>query len=310
MPVFNIVHRTTYQYSVSINESSTEIRLFPYHFENQEVVAFQLTITGNPEVLLSTDYHGNRVGHFTIIEPATTMTIEAKMLISLSQSSKIPEIEPYTTTDLTTLISNNLYLTQLSHPALTENQAAINTILSSMDCATASITTIAQQCSAYLFEHFIYTPGLTTIETTIDKILTHKKGVCQDFANVLLQLLRTAGIPSRYVSGYICPNKSGLRGQAATHAWVEIYLPTQGWRGIDPTNNIWVTNYHVKLSVGKNFGDCSPVKGTFKGTTTPTLAVNVTIEYEDGTAYEAINEVRLAVVSPETAKEQQSAQQQ
>jgi hypothetical protein len=67
MPVFNIVHRTTYQYSVSINESSTEIRLFPYGFKNQEVVAFQLTITGDPEVLLSTDYNGNRVGHFNII---------------------------------------------------------------------------------------------------------------------------------------------------------------------------------------------------------------------------------------------------
>jgi transglutaminase-like putative cysteine protease len=85
-----------------------------------------------------------------------------------------------------------------------------------------SITTIAQQCSAYLFEHFIYTPGLTTIETTIDKILAHKKGVCQDFANVLLL---NRWYSPRYVSGYICPNKSGLRGQAATHAWSKFIYP-------------------------------------------------------------------------------------
>jgi transglutaminase-like putative cysteine protease len=106
------------------------------------------------------------------------------------------------------------------------------------------------------------------------------------FCERTITTIKNRWYSSRYVSGYICPNKSGLRGQAATHAWVEIYLPTQGWRGIDPTNNIWVTNYHVKLSVGKNFGT---VVQCFKGTTTPTLAVNVTIEY--GTAYEAINEV-------------------
>jgi transglutaminase-like putative cysteine protease len=83
-------------------------------------------------------------------------------------------------------------LTQLSHPALIENQAAINYSLQWI----VQLPLLQQSLSnAYLFEHFIYTPGLTTIETTIDKILAHKKGVCQDFANVLLQLLRTAGIP-------------------------------------------------------------------------------------------------------------------
>jgi hypothetical protein len=86
------------------------------------------------------------------------------------------------------------------------------------------------------------------------------------FCERTITTIKNRWYSSRYVSGYICPNKSG-RGQAATHAWVEIYLPTQGWRGIDPTNNIWVTNYHVKLSVGKNFG--TVVVGTFKGTTTP-----------------------------------------
>jgi hypothetical protein len=96
-------------------------------------------------------------------------------------------------------------------------------------------------------------PGLTTIETTIDKILAHKRSLPR-FCERTITTIKNRWYSSRYVSGYICPNKSGLRGQAATHAWVEIYLPTQGWRGIDPTNNIWVTNYHVKLSVGKNFG--------------------------------------------------------
>jgi hypothetical protein len=120
------------------------------------------------------------------------------------------QIEPYTTTDLTTLISNNLYLTQLSHPALIENQAAINYSLQWI----VQLPLLQQSLSnAYLFEHFIYTPGLTTIETTIDKILAHKK----EFAKILRTYYYNYKNrwSSRYVSGYICPNKSGLRGQAA-----------------------------------------------------------------------------------------------
>ena len=133
--------------------------------------------------------------------------------------------------------------------------------------------------------------------------MQHKKGVCQDFALVLLQLLRTAGIPCRYVSGYVCPNKSGLRGEGATHAWVEIYTPTQGWLGIDPTNNIWTMDNHIKLSLGRNFTDCTPVKGTFKGLAKQKLSVSVSVEYEDGRQFEEVNEVQLQEISLEKQKE-------
>ena len=130
-----------------------------------------------------------------------------------------------------------------------------------------------------------------------------KKGVCQDFAHVLLQLLRTVGIPSRYVSGYICPNESGLRGEGATHAWVEIYTPTQGWLGLDPTNNIWTMDNHIRLSVGKNFYDCTPVKGTFKGLARQTLSVSVSVGYEDGRHFEEINNVLLEEATIEEKKQ-------
>jgi transglutaminase-like putative cysteine protease len=118
-----------------------------------------------------------------------------------------------------------------------------------------------------------------------------------------LQLMRTLGIPARYVSGYICPNESGLRGEGATHAWVEVYSPKQGWLGIDPTNNIWTMDNHVKLSVGLNFSDCSPVKGTFKGLAKQTLSVCVSIGYEDGRHFEEINDVQLQEVSTEVQEQ-------
>jgi transglutaminase-like putative cysteine protease len=91
-------------------------------------------------------------------------------------------------------------------------------------------------------------------------------------------MLRVAGIPARYVSGYVCPLNEGMRGVGATHAWVEAYIPGHGWLGIDPTNNSIVNEQHVRLAFGRSFADCTPVKGTYKGSSEHTLNVSVRIE--------------------------------
>jgi transglutaminase-like putative cysteine protease len=155
------------------------------------------------------------------------------------------------------------------------------------------VATIVEKCGDYVFNHFKYIKGITTIETTVEEILEHRSGVCQDFAHVMLEMLRSLGIPSRYVSGYICPNKNGMRGEGATHAWIEAWIPGNGWVGNDPTNNVWVTNHHVKLAVGRNFNDCSPIKGTFKGPARQSLSVYVSVGYEDGQTFEEINNVKM-----------------
>jgi len=108
-----------------------------------------------------------------------------------------------------------------------------------------------------------------------------KAGVCQDFAHLLLEMLQIAELPSRYVSGYICPKNHDLRGEGATHAWVEVFLPTYGWIGIDPTNNCLVSDRHVRLAVGKDFHDCTPVKGIYKGSLEHRLEVTVVVENTD-----------------------------
>lgn len=310
MAVFNIVHITKYQYNWPIKESINEIRLFPHNFENQDVLQFQLSITKNPEVAISMDYHGNRVGNFNIMEAHSEMIVETKLLVRTTHSQKIPEIDNVKVSDLVTKLENDIYLLRLSYPETIKKQIEIIKILEEIDYSDKSIIEIAQQCNEYVFTNFTYTKGITNIETTVDEILEHRKGVCQDFALVLLQLLRTAGIPSRYVSGYICPNESGLRGEGATHAWVEIYSSIQGWLGIDPTNNIWTMDNHVKLSVGLNFNECTPIKGTFKGLAKQTLSVSVSIGYEDGRRFEEVNDVQLQDVSVEFQKELDDAEQQ
>lgn len=297
MAVFKIVHLTKYQYNYPIKESINEIRLFPHHFENQEVLQYQLLITHNPDVDISEDYYGNRVGNFNVLDAHTEMSIESRMLVRVNHSLKIPEIDATSVEDIQDEKQKSIILLRLCYLDDIHKQNEIKAILKKINIENKSIIEIAQQCNAYVFENFTYTKGITNIETTIDEILALKKGVCQDFAHILLQLLRTAGIPSRYVSGYICPNESGLRGEGATHAWVEIYTPKQGWLGLDPTNNIWTMDNHVRLSVGRNFSDCTPIKGTFKGLARQTLSVCVSIGYEDGRQFEEINDVKLQEVS-------------
>ena len=297
MALFKIVHITKYQYNWPIKESINEIRLYPHNFDNQEVLQHQLLITNNPEVEISKDFYGNRVGNFNTIETHSEMTIESRMLVRVNHSLNIPEIDHTSVADLIEEKEKCILLLRLCYPEIIEKQDEIISILNEIKYTNKSILEIAQQCNNYIFNHFTYTKGITNIETTVDEILEIRKGVCQDFAHVLLQLLRTAGIPSRYVSGYICPNESGLRGEGATHAWVEIYTPNQGWLGLDPTNNIWTMDNHVKLSVGRNFYDCTPVKGTFKGLAKQTLSVCVSIGYEDGRQFEEINDVQLEEVS-------------
>jgi transglutaminase-like putative cysteine protease len=145
---------------------------------------------------------------------------------------------------------------------------------------TESITPFAaaQQLSDFIYNNFEYKKGITNVETQVDEIWELKAGVCQDFAHVLLVMLRLIGIPARYVSGYICPKDHELRGEGATHAWVEAYIPFHGWLGFDPTNNCIVSDRHVRLAVGRSFTDCTPVKGTYKGSSEHTLEVSVRID--------------------------------
>ncbi|MCG9792033.1 transglutaminase family protein [Flavobacterium algicola] len=303
MGVFKIVHITKYQYNWPIKESINEIRLYPYNFANQDVLQFQLLITNNPEVAVSTDSFGNQVGNFSTLESHSELVIESRMLVRVNHSLKIPEIDHDTIQDLENEKTKSISLLRYSYPDTITKQNVIEEILKEIEIEGKSIVTLAQECSSYIYNRFTYSKGITTIYTTIDEILETREGVCQDFAHVLLQLMRTLGIPARYVSGYICPNKAGLRGEGATHAWVEIYSPTQGWLGIDPTNNIWTMDNHVKLAVGLNFSDCSPVKGTYKGVAVQTLSVFVSIGYEDGRHFEEFNDVQLEEV-PDDVKAQ------
>ncbi|HSK11660.1 MAG TPA: transglutaminase family protein [Phnomibacter sp.] len=292
MPTFRIQHITKYSYDRPVKESITHMRLFPIEDKDQRVIQSEMHITGDPHVDTYTDHYGNVVGDFSYLPPHTEMKIESRFVVHTNDNWVAPSARAITLSEMNGSFDNDLIMIWLMEPERIEKQDLINELLHETDISDRSLVEIAEACCAYIYSNFQYQKGITTVETTIDEILEHRSGVCQDFAHVLLQMLRTLGIPARYVSGYICPNKSGMRGEGATHAWIEYYLPGHGWVGLDPTNNVFAGPFHVRLATGRHFGDCSPVKGTFKGLAHQNLSVFVSVGYEDGHVFEHLHDVQ------------------
>ena len=293
MSVFKIHHITRYEYDRPVKESHNEVKIYPYQCPEQEMLQQELHITGQPDVQTFIDYWGNKTGVFSVLPPHKLLVIDNRLIVRTLADSEVKINYESTLSDLQREMEDNLQLLELATPAFSGSNNAIDNILQQIPNDTNSVAALVEHCSQYIYNNFKYIKGITNVQTTVEEILQLKSGVCQDFAHVLLRLLRTLHIPGRYVSGYICPNKNGMRGEGATHAWVEAWIPGHGWAGIDPTNNIWVTNRHVKLAVGRHFKDCSPVKGTFKGPAKQSLSVSVSVSYEDGHTFEELTNVAL-----------------
>jgi transglutaminase-like putative cysteine protease len=131
----------------------------------------------------------------------------------------------------------------------------------------------------HLHGRCIYLTGVTGVSTTSLEFFDDSRGVCQDFAHLMLAMCRSLQIPARYVSGYLYdPTRKELRGAHASHAWCEIYVPGGGWFGLDPTNRRLADDHYVVLAIGRDYDDVAPVKGTFYGSTRCDMAVTVHLE--------------------------------
>ncbi|MEJ7769324.1 MAG: transglutaminase family protein [Chitinophagaceae bacterium] len=283
MPRFKIHHVTKYTYEQPVKDSANQIILFPIKDEYQEVMKHQLSITGEPSVDIYKDYYGNEVGSFTSSESHKELVIDSKMEV-ITKLRQLPDDARAREEQWNQLLQVRNQVNFIDFLKV-EQFDALNEVTELLEHAQNHEVTpmvAAERLNEYVFNTFLYIKGITSVETTITEIWKLKAGVCQDFAHILSAMLRIIKIPARYVSGYVCPNKNGMRGEGATHAWVEAFIPFYGWVGLDPTNNVVVNDLHVRLAVGRSFPDCSPVKGTYKGTSQQTLEVGVTVSYEDG----------------------------
>jgi len=292
MPRFKIHHVTKYIYESRVIDSANQIILYPIKDEYQEVLKHELNITGDPLVEIYKDYYGNEVGSFATPELHKELIIDSRIEVITRPRQQPDDAKPKEEQwGHLQQVRNKVTLIDFLKVEQFDALAEITSIVELAHTLESTPFAAALKLNEFVFENFRYIKGITNVETTLNEIWKLKAGVCQDFAHILSAMLRIINIPARYVSGYVCPNKSGMRGEGATHAWVEAYIPFFGWLGLDPTNNCIVNDLHVRLAVGRNFTDCSPVKGTYKGTSEQTLEVGVTVSYEDGYSKEDFNTV-------------------
>jgi transglutaminase-like putative cysteine protease len=290
MPSYTIKHITRYSYAAEVVDGANQIMLYPLSDERLQVARHEVCVSsdsGNrhgPPIDTYVDAFGNTVGVFTVLEPHTVLVIESSAEVTTHPIQFPMDEQPAEQQwqDLRSRQCDPAFIDFLA-PEDFKSLMDVKTTLSRLTSPAEKPLKNALLLSEYVFDNFEYRQGVTNVETPAEDIWHLKAGVCQDFAHILLALLREVGIPARYVSGYVCPKKeegeAQVRGIGATHAWVEAYIPFYGWLGLDPTNNTIVNDGHVRMAIGRNFPDCTPVKGTYKGIGTHKLHVSVHIDY-------------------------------
>ena len=171
---------------------------------------------------------------------------------------------------------------------LVPRYAPVDAIARPFRPATADDTfECVQRMTSMIFQEFVYKQNVSDVATTVEQTIAGRKGVCQDFAHLLIALCRALGIPARYVSGYLvvrdrtqgdAHGRAPSRGADASHAWVEVFTQTHGWRGFDPTNNLVANEFYVKVAIGRDYSDVPPTRGTYHGAAHEQLSVTVTAQ--------------------------------
>ena len=274
---FEITHRTIYLYASPVRDSFNEARLQPFSNNLQNVDSFLMKVLPAARLRHFHDFYSNTVHHFEIAEPHITLLIESHLKVTTrlpSWPGPSDSVWPLSRIGEAALEPRVFDFLQESH--YVENSPEVWRM--ALD-ATVGITDTWQAALAlmhFIHQNFKYESKSTTVHTHMRDVLRDRRGVCQDFAHVMLGLCRSLKIPALYVSGYLATEVA-----SATHAWVEVLLPGTGWVGLDPTHDRPVNDTYVKIAVGRDYNDVPPVAGNYKGTTERKLEVKVDIKRLD-----------------------------
>ena len=292
---YHVLHETTYEYGSPISLSQQQLHLSPRFLPWQQVFEQRIDIAPAPTWRRDgLDAFGNPVSWSSFHAPHDSLRIRSAMNIAV-----VPH-----PTDAATLAASlpwDVLRERLAYDAqapLVEDLEATRFLFESphvrvkhelaqyaADCFPPGTPVLvgAQALMAKIFAEFEFDPEATTVSTPVLEVLENKRGVCQDFAHLMIACLRALGLAARYVSGYLLtrppPGKPRLIGADASHAWVSVYAPGTGddWVDFDPTNNLLPDTEHITLAIGRDFSDISPLRGIILGggSAEPEVAVTV-----------------------------------
>jgi len=278
---YTIRHLTKFRYAETISESIMETRMHPRSDTNQRCLTFHLSVSPRSRVFSYRDYLGNNVHHFDIPGMHAQLVIVAESLVDVQPPLPLPAaLEPGAWQELDRIVSKGDYWEMLLPSEYAQPTPLLMELARSLDvCRRADPLTLIHEISTGLFGAFDYVPRSTRVDSPIDEALRDRRGVCQDFAHIMIALLRSIRIPARYVSGYLYHGSEDhdRSAEGATHAWLEAFLPQLGWVGVDPTNCLMAGDRHIRTAIGRDYADVPPTKGIFRGKSASELSVAVRV---------------------------------
>jgi transglutaminase-like putative cysteine protease len=276
--LLQLTHTTDLSYSDLISESVMELRMCPRQEGDQHRLAFTLAIGPRTAVTPYFDWLGNTVHAFTVNKFHRQIRIVATSVVE-TQRFRLDSRDLGDTYPLSSETSDPDSWDFLHFSGPVVDSSPLRKLAAEIAPRPGEpLGEIAQRMLDLIYNRFTYQKGITTAASPITETLEHGQGVCQDFTHLMIGLARASGIPARYVSGLVHPDQQRYRGFTQTHAWCELFFPSLGWVGFDPTNHCTVSQNFVKVAVGRDYRDVPPNKGVYRGKAGETISVSVASE--------------------------------
>jgi transglutaminase-like putative cysteine protease len=287
--LLEIEHHLTFQYDAFVNESYTELRVEPRRSPHQTVQSFYLAVGPPTAIWRYVDWNGNFVHHFGIPNYHDRIEVATRSLVETHPTG--PALADATDAlPIADATGSLLDFMTFGGPVIRSPE--LETLLAEVKIPSeAPLGEQIRTLSSFVLERFDYVQEVSDYRSTTDHLLATGAGVCQDFAHVLIGLLRLRGIPSRYVSGYLHVESDG-NAPSQSHAWVEAWSPTAGWLAVDPTHDQVPDERYVVVGHGRDYDDVPPNRGIFRGKASETLRASVrTRRSEERQAYGLQDEI-------------------
>ena len=325
---YSIRHLTKFLYSNSVSESMMETRMHPRSDQNQRCLTFHLSVSPRCRVFSYRDHLANHVHHFDIPGQHGQLVIVAESLVEVQPAPLVPAfLSADAWQELDAMVEQGDYWEMLLPSEFTAPTAALEELAAKFDLRRRDDPVmVLHQLNQAMYEYFDYVPKSTKADSPIGLALGTRAGVCQDFAHIMIALVRSKlRMPCRYVSGYLYHSSSDTdrSTNSATHAWVEVLVPHLGWVGLDPTNWLVASDRHIRTAIGRDYADVPPTHGIFRGRAASELTVAVRVTPSEGTPsldqelpvpedWSILVEkaTRLPEQAPPPTRQQQMAQQQ
>jgi transglutaminase-like putative cysteine protease len=317
--IYSVRHTTTFRYEPAVRESIMEVRLQPRSDGDQRCLSFSLDVTPAANIMQYRDFAGNTVHHFDIAGSHTQVKVSAQSTVEVQSAGAPRATDSGDWSDLDALVAAGDYWEMLLPSHFVHPSALLEDLARRLECERrGNPLNLLTNLNTAIYQLFAYVPNSTQVDSPIEDALEARRGVCQDFAHVMIALVRRLKVPCRYVSGYMFhrdENEKDRSVEGASHAWVEALVPGLNWVAFDPTNNLVGGDRHIRVAIGRDYADVPPTRGVYKGEAQSELRVTVTVSPADAVAPEPpvpsfVIRSRPVLVRPAARSEQEQQQQQ